>query len=108
MEQLGAPTPSLVTGEPVRSPADAALDAVRAAWNRRDQREALVGALAKLDGLDGALNARRAALRASAVNEQLNELEAQRLKMLDEMEHLKRLGADVYKRQSLQYVKSKF
>lgn len=95
MEQLGAPTPSLVTGEPVRSPADAALDAVRAAWNRRDQREALVGALAKLDGLDGALNARRAALRASAVNEQLNELEAQRLKMLDEMEHLKRLGADV-------------
>ena len=95
MEQLGAPTPSLVTGEPVRSPADAALDAVRAAWNRCDQREALVGALAKLDGLDGALNARRAALRASAVNEQLNELEAQRLKMLDEMEHLKRLGADV-------------
>lgn len=95
MEQLGAPTPSLVTGEPVRSPADAALDAVRTAWNRRDQREALVGALAKLDGLDGALNARRAALRASAVNEQLNELEAQRLKMLDEMEHLKRLGADV-------------
>ena len=95
LEQLGAPTPSLVTGEPVRSPAESALDAVRAAWDRRDQREPLVAALAKLDGLDGALNARRAAIRASAVNDQLNELEAQRLKMLDEIERLKRLGADV-------------
>ena len=94
MDQLGAP-PSLVTGEPVPRPADAALSAVQAAWSRRDQREELLSALARMDGLDEALDARRSALRESAVNAQLNELEAQRLRLLDEMARLRRGEADV-------------
>ena len=73
------------TGEPVPRPADAALSAVQAAWSRRDQREELLSALARMEGLDEALDARRSALRESAVNAQLNELEAQRLRLLDEM-----------------------
>lgn len=95
MDQLGALTPSLVTDAPAVSPLESALGAVRKIWEDPQQRSELVQGFVGLEGMEDALNARRAAVRQSAVNEQLNELEAQRLKMLADMERLRRMDKDV-------------
>lgn len=95
LEQLGHAVPSLSTEGSVDSPAEQALAALRRVWERKDQRQKLVDAIAELEGAQIALEARRTAIKESAVNEQLNDLEAQRLKMLGDLETLKRGGDEV-------------
>ncbi len=90
LEQLGHAVEGISTQEPVASPVERVIDALKNIWASRDQREALTDAIVHLDGAEIAMDARRAALKENAVNEQLNELEAQRLKMLDDLEELKR------------------
>jgi hypothetical protein len=80
----------LSTDAPVSSPVESVIEAVRNLWAMRDQREALTDAIVHLDGAEIAMDARRTALKESAVNAQLDELEAQRLKMLGDLEELKR------------------
>ena len=95
LEQLGHPVPEIATASPVQSPVEKAIAALRNAWAARDQRGALADAMVQLEGAEIAMDARRAALRESAVNAQLNELEAQRLKMLSDLEELKRSSSSV-------------
>jgi len=90
LEQLGHTVSGISTDGPATNPVEYAIQALRAVWASRDQREAITDAIVHLDGADIAMDARRAAIKESAVNAQLNELEAQRLKMLGDLEELKR------------------
>ena len=90
LEQLGHAVSGISTDGPAQNPIEYAISALRAAWSSRDQREAITDAIVHLDGADIAMDARRTAIKESAVNAQLNELEAQRLKMLGDLEELKR------------------
>ena len=90
LEQLGHSVDGLSTEAPVASPVENVIQALRNIWSSRDQREAITDAIVHLDGAELAMDARRTALKESAVNAQLNELEAQRLKMLGDLEELKR------------------
>lgn len=90
LEQLGHSVEELSTDAPVSSPVEKVVEALRNLWSLRDQRDAIADAIVHLDGAEIAMDARRTALKESAVNEQLNELEAQRLQMLGDLEELKR------------------
>ncbi|MBE5807152.1 MAG: hypothetical protein E7317_02305 [Clostridiales bacterium] len=95
LDQLGTPVPELTTGDPLMSPAERASREVKRAWEIPEAREELLNAIARLDGADEALAARREALKQSAVNSQLTELESERLKMLDDLATLRKNTADV-------------
>ena len=95
IDQLGHPVPPLATGSPVESPVERAVAAVRQAWDNAAQRSELVSAFVQMEGLDSAMDARRAAVHEAAVSRQLTELEAQRLEMLGDLERLKRNSSDV-------------
>lgn len=95
IDQLGHPVPPLATASPVNSPVEQAVAAVRQVWDNPAQRSELVSAFVQMEGLDNAMDARRAAVRENTVNRQLTELEAQRLEMLGDLERLKRNGAEV-------------
>ncbi len=90
LEQLGHAVSGISTDGPAHNPVEYAIQVLRTAWSSRDQREAITDAIVHLDGAEIAMDARRTALKESAVNAQLNELEAQRLKMLGDLEELKR------------------
>lgn len=90
LEQLGHSVEEISTDAPVSSPVENVIQALRSLWSLRDQRDAIADAIVHLDGAEIAMDARRTALKESAVNEQLNELEAQRLQMLGDLEELKR------------------
>lgn len=90
LEQLGHSVEEISTEAPVSSPVETIIESLRGLWSMRDQREAIADAIVHLDGAEIAMDARRDALKQSAVNDQLNELEAQRLQMLGDLEELKR------------------
>lgn len=87
--QIATPVSPIATGEPVRSPVEIAAEAIRAVWDQPNMRRQLIESLSQADELEDALQARRAAVRQSAVNRDLDELEAQRLELLGELERLK-------------------
>lgn len=95
LEQLGHSVEEITTGGPVVSPVESIVQALRDLWSLRDQRDAIADAIVQLDGAEIAMDARRTAIRESAVNAQLDELEAQRLKMLGDLEELKRNRGEV-------------
>lgn len=94
-DQLGHPIPGTASGQPLQSPVECAVNAVRAAWELPGQRDELVSAIAAMDGLENAIELRRSVVRESAVTEQLNELEAQRLEMLADLDTMKRRKAEL-------------
>ena len=99
LDQLGHPVPPEATGTPVVSPVDKAMQAVREAWSLPEARASLVSGLLKLDELDAALGANgqpdAAEARAQRDREQqLSRFEADRLKLLCEIDELKKLRAD--------------
>lgn len=97
LDQLGQPIPSAVSADPVVSPIDKAMQAVKEAWSLPEARASLVSALLRLDDLDNALGVGPAARQARDDREReqaLNRLEADRLKVLCEIDELKKMRAD--------------
>ncbi len=97
LDQLGHPVPPEASAEPVVSPIDKAMNALREAWALPEARASLVTALLKLDDLDNALGVGEAAAQARRDREseqQFNRLEADRLKILCEIDELKKMRAD--------------
>ena len=97
LDQLGHPVPSAASADPVVSPIDKAMQAVKEAWSLPEARASLVSALLKLDDLDSALGVGPAARQARddhAREQALNRLEADRLKVLCEIDELKKMRAD--------------
>ncbi len=91
LEQLGAPVPGDVTATPVSNPVERAVEGVKEAWAYKEARGAIAAELMRLEGFSDALGARESANGAgsAARDEQLNELEAERLKMLSEIDELR-------------------
>ena len=97
LDQLGHPVPSAASADPVVSPIDKAMQAVKEAWSLPEARASLISALLKLDDLDSALGVGPAARQARDDREReqaLNRLEADRLKVLCEIDELKKMRAD--------------
>lgn len=90
IDQLGHPVPGSVMGQPVISPVDRAVEAVRDAWEHLDARQCLAQALSKVDGLvkavSGGEDVREAEYRAA----RLREFESARAELSAEVERLKR------------------
>lgn len=97
LDQLGHPVPPDAAAEPLVSPIDKAMSALREAWSLPEARASLVSSLLKLEDLDNALGVGEAAAQARAEREheqQLNRLEADRLRILCEIDELKKMRAD--------------
>ena len=97
LDQLGHPVPSTASADPVVSPIDKAMQAVREAWALPEARASLISSLLKLDDLDNALGVGPAARQARDDREReqaLNRMEADRLKVLCEIDELKKMRAD--------------
>ena len=78
IDQLGHPVPGGVTGNPVNSPIDSAIEAVSAAWNYENARAVLAGALAGIDGLNSAIAVCADKAAAEAIEARKAEYAAER------------------------------
>ena len=99
LDQLGHPVPPEASSEPLVSPVDKAIAAVREAWRLPEARASVVSGLLKLEDLDVALgaNGETDAPEKRKRNEeerQLSRLESDRLKLLCEIDELRKLRAD--------------
>lgn len=99
VDQLGHPVPGDAQSVPASNPLEQAMDAVRAVWELPEARVSLVEALLKLGdmdkllGLTGGENASQArSLRIG--EEKLAQLEADRLKLLCDIDKLKKNRQD--------------
>lgn len=90
VDQLGHPVPANAMGKPVENPLDRALDALRSAWRIPEIHDRLVNAIAEMQEFASELNERRRVLSNSAIRYELEDLEAERLKALNEIDHLRR------------------
>ena len=88
MSQLGASV-EIPTGEPVASPVEGAVEAVRGVWRQTELRGRLLESLAGIEEFGASLAECREAARQRDIEEHLNGLEARRLALLDEMDRLR-------------------
>lgn len=94
-DQLGHSVPELTRTEPVENPVEKGMETLRSIWERPELRVELTCALSELEGMTDAMEAGRAAVRQSAVNSQLNDLEAQRLELLADLDRLRKGRAEL-------------
>lgn len=90
VDQLGHPVPGKAASQPMENPLERAMDALRAAWNMPELRDRLVENLAEMAELNRALDSRVNRLTNSSLRRELEDLEAERLKTLDELDTLRR------------------
>ena len=99
LNQLGMAVAPIQTGAPVASPVDSAVEAVRQVWQQPNLRDDLLQSLSGIEEFGASLEECREAVRQSDIEQHLNSLEARRLALLGELDHLSLKNADV--RQSL-------
>ncbi|NLF27570.1 MAG: hypothetical protein GX592_06695 [Clostridiales bacterium] len=85
IDQLGHPVPTSAMATPVESPVERAVSALKLAWRMEEARAPLVEALSSLDDFGGILRRSSLAGADEGCARQLNELEAQRLRLLNEL-----------------------
>lgn len=90
VDQLGHPVPVNATGHPVENPLEKALDAVKNAWHVCGLRARLVASIAEMPEFSAALDQRCHELNNEAIKRELEDLEAERLKTLAEIDKLRR------------------
>ena len=95
LNQLGMSIAPIQTGAPVTSPVNAAVDAVRQVWQQPDLRQDLLSSLSGIEEFGASLEECRQAVRNSDIEQHLNSLEARRLALLGELDHLSLKNADV-------------
>ena len=95
LNQLGQPVAPIVTGAPLVSPVEAAVNAVREAWNQPQMRRDLLESLGGIDEFGASLQECREAARQRDIEQHLNALEARRLALLGELERLQSGGAEL-------------
>ena len=98
IDQLGHPVPAEATGMPVESPVERAVEALRAAWRIEETRPQLAEAVGGLEGLGSAMQGVATRREDDAHARRLNELEAQRLRLLNEVGALEARRTDARER----------
>ena len=96
LEQLGATVPGDVQSKPVVSPVEQAEKALDEAWRLEDGRASLVNHLLGMDMMPEAVKAALGVKPEKQVrDEKMDELEAERLQLLREIDNLRGSKADV-------------
>lgn len=98
LNQLGQPVSPIVTGAPLASPVDNAVSAVREVWNQPQLRGELLSSLGGIEEFGASLRECREAARKRDIEQHLETLEARRLALLGEMDHLKAGNAELRQR----------
>ncbi|MBQ3574569.1 MAG: hypothetical protein IJA26_02800 [Clostridia bacterium] len=89
VDQLGHPIPVNAMGHPVESPVEQAVNAIKNAWDNADIRAELLGALAGMEEFSDALDIRKKQIADLALQRELEDLEAERLRTLAEIDKLR-------------------
>ena len=89
VDQLGHPIPVNAMGHPVESPVEHAVSAVKDAWDHIEIRAELLQALAGIDEFSDALDHCKKQIGDLALKRELEELEAERLKTLADIDKLR-------------------
>ena len=95
LNQLGMSIAPIQTGAPVSSPVDSAVEAVRLVWQQPNLRDDLLASLSGIEEFGASLEECREAVRKSDIEQHLNGLEARRLALLSELDHLSLKNAEV-------------
>lgn len=90
VDQLGHPVPANAMGKPVENPLERALEALRSAWRIPELRDRLLEAVAEIAESADALENRRRAISDGALRRELEDMEAERLKALADLDKLRR------------------
>ena len=88
LNQLGQPIAPIHTDAPVANPVQGAVEAVRQVWEDPGLRKDLLESLSGLEEFGPSLQACREAARQSGIESHLEALEARRLSLLGELDHL--------------------
>ena len=88
LNQLGQPVAPIHTGAPLASPVEHAVDAVRDAWNQPQLRRDLLESLSGIEEFGASLEECREAAKKLDIERHLEGLEARRLALLGELDHL--------------------
>ena len=88
LNQLGQPVAPIQTGAPVASPVESAVSAVRDVWSQPQLRQDLLASLGGIEEFGASLEECREAARQSDIERHLENLEARRLALLGELDHL--------------------
>lgn len=89
MDQLGHPSNDTVTGKPVFSPVDRAVDAVRSAWEHTQARPCIARAMSQIDGLGEAMATGASQLESEAHAAKLKAFEEAREQLSGEINALR-------------------
>ena len=88
LNQLGQPVAPIHTGAPVASPVESAVSAVRDVWSQPNLRRDLLESLGGIEEFGASLEECREAARQADIERHLENLEARRLALLGEVDHL--------------------
>lgn len=89
VDQLGHPIPVNAMGQPVENPVEHAVRALKGAWEKPEIRAELLGALSEIEDFSASLDERKRLMGDLALKHELEELEAERLKTLSEIDRLR-------------------
>ena len=86
--QLGQPVAPIHTDKPLVNPVESAVEAVRDVWNQPQLRQDLLQSLGGIEEFGASLEECREAVKRSDIERHLENLEARRLALLGELDHL--------------------
>ena len=86
--QLGQPVAPIHTDKPLVNPVESAVEAVRDVWNQPQLRQDLLQSLGGIEEFGASLEECREAVKQSDIERHLENLEARRLALLGELDHL--------------------
>ena len=90
LEALGTPVPGNAGGVPAANPVEAAASALKEAWKHKDARESIIEEITKIDEIAEAVGAIAPKQKREERRNELDDLEAERLKLLGEIDGLRR------------------
>ncbi len=95
VDQLGHPVPANAMGKPVENPVERAVEALRQAWDNPEIHGQLLDEISNIGDFYAALDHRSKLLGDHAIERELEDLEADRLKALDALDRLRREKAEL-------------
>ena len=93
LDQLGHPVPAMAMGKPAENPLEFALEALQNAWRIPELRQRLVSSMCAMEDFSESLGKCSQDMAQSRLRQELEDLEAERLKSLNDLEQLRRGGA---------------
>ncbi len=90
LDQLGHPVPAMAMGQPAENPLEDALTALKSAWRIPELRQRLVSSICSMEDFAQSLDDCGREMMQDRLRRELEDLEAERLKSLGELEQLRK------------------